>query len=195
LRRLGIVRAWPVAADAAEAWNIRLGGAKQLDVVTLAGRTWTDVNSSVLMRLLLERGCAMRILLADPGSEFVKYRDQMQRGGTGLLPEEINQTITVLTQWMNQPHPRPGSLEVRFCKADLPCRIEVVDDTFIFWTPHLPPKRSKDVPAFEVVSRPNEGIGHMLKDYFETLWEFSANDVAVPRTVPGQAQPPAPPGP
>lgn len=67
-----------------------------------------------------------------------------------------------------------GTIEVRHCQGDIPGRVEIVNNSIIFWTPHILPARSSFMPSFEIHDNSStSSISNRLIEYFELLWNES----------------------
>lgn len=183
LKQIGISDFWVQGNDrnGVERWREVRKKAKTLSLVSISAFHYAYGEQNNLKQLLLTEGCRMRILLAKPNSELVARREMFEgEKRIGGITNEIYLTVTLLAGLVEEIKERmTGSIEIRYCKSgDIPARVEIVNDTFVHWTPHILPARAVEIPAFELVSGDETRVPTLLIAYFEMLWLDSEQEVA-----------------
>lgn len=182
LKAIGIIDLWAKDSESLERRRDLLKGAKTLAVASVSAYTWIYANTDLLRSLLLEKDCHMRILLATPESDFVALREEREgEHRRKAISAEINSSVGLLKELVLQEastqrstrKKMAGTLEIRFCRSDIPARVEIVNDTIIHWTPHILPARTSHMPAFEVQNSADPSASKLLLEFFEMLWKES----------------------
>lgn len=183
LKQIGITDLWVQGNDknGVEKWREVRKRAKKLSLISISAFHYAYGEKSNLKNLLLAEGCHIRILVAKPDSELVARREALEgKHRIGGITKEIHLTVGLFIDLVEEIKERmTGSIEIRFCKyGDIPARVEIVNDTFVHWTPHILPARAVEIPAFELVSGNGTLVPTLLIGYFEAFWRESEQEVA-----------------
>lgn len=182
---LGIENIWPEDRASMEKRRENMQYASSLSIITVSAFTWTKSNSDLIEKLLLERGCTVKLLLATPQSEFVRLREQREgEYRKDAISNEIEETIrlfrnitnTVVTS-SHEVEKRYGMLEIRLCEGDMPARVEIINDSSFHYTPFILPAKSMNMPAFNVEGDRSRILAGLLKQYFNKLWDESNGNI------------------
>lgn len=187
LQDIGITDLWQAGGQSIDRWRaLRSNARRTLDVMTISGVKWVE-GEELVLRELLKRGCRIQVLLAQPNSQFVQLRERREsqaRFKSQGISKEIEVTAGLLEEIAESADARSrGSLEIRYCQSDIPCRLEIIDRSIIHWTPHILPARAQFMPAFELnvntVSAGHDQIAQnstpeLLLAFFDLLWDESA---------------------
>jgi hypothetical protein len=156
----------PNTAPFAEAQDICI---LAFSAVGLLGRIRDELTSA------LQRGAKLRVILADPESVLVgpSLKLTFQSEERSELIRDIVQAEGLLHQIangaaMDPPQAQgPGTIALGHFQTEFRCFLAIRDRSWGWFTPHLPPKLSRETPSFELIR------GRMLDDcinYFEALW-------------------------
>lgn len=186
LKALGISEIWAEGRQSMDRRRDLFKRAKTLAAVSVSEYTWIYATTDILRNLLLEKGCHMRLLLATPDSDFVVLREKREgESRRNAISAEINATIGLFKDMVQEVDIARsnrakgiGTLEIRFCQADIPGKIIIVNESVIHWIPPILPARSSHMPAFEVQASTESSASRLLLRCFETLWNESADAVA-----------------
>ena len=178
---LGIRRMWRSGEESVKRWRELRSRARRLYVLTVSGYIWTYHNKDLFADIIGKNRGHMRIILAHPESSFVHQR-QMREGPSRAklkaIENEIALTLQIFEEIIGKVEREygtsgVGSVEIRFLKGDFPCRLEIVDEKIIHWTPHIIHERTIFTPVFEVDVIDSNSLGKTLLDMFSRLWKES----------------------
>lgn len=110
-------------------------------------------------------GCQIRILLAEPNAEFVKKRNEEEKG-EGSIESRVRTSLTRLNPVLDV-----NNIEIRLHDTPLYCSIYRFDSE-MFVTPHLYGIRGAAAPllCFKEIDR---GIFSKYEMHFQEIWKIA----------------------
>ena len=153
----------------AEAQNIR--------IIATSGLIFFREYKSEIVKALRENRAAIWVLIAKPDSEFVAEVGNMEGGTRAIeMPQEIGQVEGLLHEYLCEAAKTKevarelGEISLGYFNTQMRNPMILCDDSWGWLTLSLPPKRSTEVPAFEL-----EKAAHgLLKDcvvHFDEIWK------------------------
>lgn len=119
-------------------------------------------------------GAIVRILVADPESEHVRYRDREE--GTPLtLGVRIHTTLDAIKPLLSQEN-----FELRYQDVPLYNSVFRFDDDMLM-TPHLYATNGSQAPMLHLRRLGPEGLFDRFLSHFDGIWDDSRPHLAVPR--------------
>jgi hypothetical protein len=176
VHQLGLTAVYPNGGDTAI--FLRLESAKSLDLMYNTGKMLTYAHQQKL-RLALQRGCHIRVLMSDSGSDFW----ELENLTTGLCPggdvrselRDVERNLEGLINDLKNANPplKGGSMEIRAYSCVPPCSLLIIDNESIRYTPYLPYMHSGEVPAFDIVRRGSPALFDQYQRAYSRVWERS----------------------
>lgn len=171
-----VVAVWSHRADVpkAEWWAVLAAAELQIDLLGYAMQFLPEDHSR-LEHLLTEkanRGCRVRIALADPDSPYVADRDA-EEGLGGTLAARIKTTVGHFKRLFVV-----DGIDLRLHETRMYNSVFRGDDQ-MFFTPHLYGLQGYRAPLLHVRRLTDDGLFDGLAAHFERVWL-----VATPRDVP-----------
>jgi len=127
---------------------------------------------------VIERGCTVRLLIADPNNIIWKS-DQIRNGlcpGTDV-PQEIREVLAHFKYLFEELREHPavdgGSIEVRQYSCAPTGSILIVDGSIARHTPYLPYSHSTEVPMYDVIKQRTPGLFDKYQAAFNRVWKCS----------------------
>jgi len=127
-------------------------------------------HCSSQIRLALENGAVVRVILASPGSQFVSEVREMQRYNGNIdndIDSEIQQVKSTLD--LLKKETKKGQIYYGNFNTQFRANIMIIDDKIGYFTIVLPPKLSFESTSFDLIE------GDLLKDcnlHFDTLFKI-----------------------
>ena len=143
--------------------NIKLLG------ITLNYYFFPDSEEWTRLTSLVENGCTLQILILNPNSPHVSYRESDENNKD--LKGQIIHLFNLEKQFIeNIKDDFKSNVEIRFYDTYPTCAMTIIDDNMIRVTPYLYKKRGRICPTLEFM-RNKEGIFDAYLDHFNDLWK------------------------
>ena len=170
-----LIDAFPYRADVDPAhwWSMITGARQQID---LLGFTlyFLPQQHPRLIEVLTEKaesGCHIRLVLADPDSQYVLLRDQEEQDPITLVAR-IETSLRAL-----RPLVEAGAADLRFQDAPLYSSVFRFDDQ-MFVTPHLFATPGNRAPLLHLRRLGPNGLFSRFAAHFEAIWATAATELA-----------------
>lgn len=170
-----VVEAFPYRADVDPAhwWSMITGARQQID---LLGFTlyFLPQQHPRLIEVLTKKaatGCHIRLVLADPESQYVRLRDMEEQDPITLVAR-IETSLRAL-----QPLVETGAADLRFQDAPLYSSIFRFDDE-MFVTPHLYATPGNRAPLLHLRRLGPNGLFSRFAAHFEAIWATTTSQPA-----------------
>lgn len=151
--------------------NIKLLG------ITLNYYFFPDSEEWTRLTSLVENGCKLQILILNPGSPHVAYRESDEKNKD--LKGQIIHLFNLEKQFIdNIKDDFRSNVEIRFYDTYPTCAMTIIDDNMIRVTPYLYNKRGRSCPTLEFM-RNEEGIFDAYLDHFNDLWKKAEKKIPV----------------
>jgi len=151
--------------------NIKLLG------ITLNYYFFPDSEAWGRLTSLVENGCTLQILILNPDSPHVAYRESDEKNKD--LKGQIIHLFNLEKQFIdNIKDDFKSNVEIRFYDTYPTCAITIIDDNMIRVTPYLYNKRGRVCPTLEFM-RNEEGIFDAYLDHFNDLWKKAEKKIPV----------------
>lgn len=165
-----VVTVWAHRADAPKAqwWAMLSAAETSIDLLGYAMQFLPEDHSR-LDRLLIEKaaaGCRIRIVLADPDSQYVLERDD-EEGLGGTLPDRIRTTLDHF-----EPLRGVEGIDLRFHETRMYNSVFRGDDE-MFVTPHLYALRGYRAPLLCLRRATDDGVFDGFLAHFKRIWNVS----------------------
>jgi len=145
--------------------NIKLLG------ITLNYYFYPDSEEWTRLTSLVENGCTLQILILDPESSHVSYRESDEKNTD--LKGQIMYLYNLEKQFIdNLKEDFKSRVEIRFYDTYPTCAMTIIDDRLIRVTPYLFNKRGRACPTLEFTINDNGIFGAYL-DHFNDIWKKS----------------------
>jgi len=147
--------------------NIKLLG------VTLNYYFYPDSDEWTRLKSLVEGGCTLHILILDPNSPHVAYRERDENNEK--LKDQINHLYNLEKEFIeNIKDEFKPNVEIRFYDTYPTCAMTIIDETLMRVTPYLYNKRRRACPTMEFM-RSKDGIFESYLEHFNDLWKKAEN--------------------
>jgi len=151
--------------------NIKLLG------ITLNYYFFPDSEEWTRLTSLVENGCTLQILILNPNSPHVAYRESDENNKD--LKGQIIHLFNLEKQFIeNIKDDFKSNVEIRFYDTYPTCAMTIIDDNMIRVTPYLYNKRGRSCPTLEFM-RNEEGIFDAYLDHFNDLWKKAEKKIPV----------------
>jgi hypothetical protein len=183
VQEMGLAALHPHIGD--ESIFNRFEHAHSIDMMYNTAKNTTYRYLSIIKRAILEQGCAVRILVADPSNPAFQIKPVFDGlcPGTNIV-NEINDVVQRITLMVDDlrgrtPPPTAGSIEIRFFSCLPTGSIVIVDNELARYTPYMPYAHSSDVPSFDASGMRRGKLFQSYRDAFDRVWEKSAPVMAI----------------
>jgi len=147
--------------------NIKLLG------VTLNYYFYPDSDEWTRLKSLVENGCTLQILILDPNSPHVAYRERDENNEN--LKGQINRLYNLEKEFIaNIKDEFKPNVEIRFYDTYPTCAMTIIDGTMMRVTLYLFNKRRRACPTLEFMNS-KEGIFDSYVEHFNDLWKKAEN--------------------
>ena len=147
--------------------NIKLLG------VTLNYYFYPDSDEWTRLKSLVEGGCTLHILILDPNSPHVAYRERDENNEK--LKDQINHLYNLEKEFIaNIKDEFKPNVEIRFYDTYPTCAMTIIDENLMRVTPYLYNKRRRACPTMEFM-RSKDGIFESYLEHFNDLWKKAEN--------------------
>jgi len=147
--------------------NIKLLG------VTLNYYFYPDSDEWTRLKSLVEGGCTLQILILDPNSPQVAYRERDENNEK--LKDQINHLYNLEKEFIaNVKDEFKPNVEIRFYNTYPTCAMTLIDENLMRVTPYLFNKRRRACPTMEFM-RSKDGIFESYLEHFNDLWKKAEN--------------------
>ena len=147
--------------------NIKLLG------VTLNYYFYPDSDEWTRLKSLVEGGCTLHILILDPNSPHVEYRERDENNEK--LKDQINHLYNLEKEFIaNIKDEFKPNVEIRFYDTYPTCAMTIIDENLMRVTPYLYNKRRRACPTMEFM-RSKDGIFESYLEHFNDLWKKAEN--------------------
>lgn len=147
--------------------NIKLLG------VTLNYYFYPDSDEWTRLKSLVEGGCTLQILILDPNSPHVAYRERDENNEK--LKDQINHLYNLEKEFIaNIKDEFKPNVEIRFYDNYPTCAMTIIDEKLMRVTLYLYNKRRRACPTMEFM-RSKDGIFESYLEHFNDLWKKAEN--------------------
>ena len=147
--------------------NIKLLG------VTLNYYFYPDSDEWTRLKSLVENGCTLQILILDPNSPHVAYRERDENNEK--LKDQINHLYDLEKEFIaNIKDEFKPNVEIRFYDTYPTCAMTIIDENLMRVTLYLFNKRRRACPTMEFM-RSKDGIFESYLEHFNDLWKKAEN--------------------
>jgi hypothetical protein len=147
--------------------NIKLLG------VTLNYYFYPDSDEWTRLKSLVEGGCTLQILILDPNSPHVAYRERDENNEK--LKDQINHLYNLEKEFIaNIEDEFKQNVEIRFYDTYPTCAMTIIDENLMRVTLYLYNKRRRACPTMEFM-RSKDGIFESYLEHFNDLWKKAEN--------------------
>ncbi|MCX9085842.1 MAG: DUF5919 domain-containing protein [Candidatus Methanoperedens sp.] len=147
--------------------NIKLLG------VTLNYYFYPDSDEWTRLKSLVESGCTLQILILDPDSPHVEYRQRDEHNEK--LRDQINHLYDLEKEFIeNIKDEFKPNVEIRFYDTYPTCAMTIIDEKLMRVTPYLYNRRRRACPTMEFMYS-KEGIFDAYREHFNDLWKKAKN--------------------
>jgi hypothetical protein len=145
--------------------NIKLLG------ITLSYYFYPDAEEWAQLCTLVEKGCTLQILILDPDSGQVSYREKDENNSD--LKGQIIQLIHLEKLFINNlKEEYRSNVEIRFYDTYPSFAMTIIDDNILRVTPYLFNRKGRSCPTIEFVWK-EKGIFDAYLNHFNDLWNKS----------------------
>jgi len=147
--------------------NIKLLG------VTLNYYFYPDSNEWTRLKSLVEEGCTLQILILNPDSPHVAYRERDEKNEN--LKYQIIHLYNLEKEFItNIKDEYKQNVEIRFYDNYPTCAMTIIDENLMRVTPYLYNKRRRACPTMEFM-RNTEGIFESYLEHYNDMWKKAEN--------------------
>jgi hypothetical protein len=147
--------------------NIKLLG------VTLNYYFYPDSDEWTRLKSLVEGGCTLQILILDPNSPHVAFRERDENNEN--LKGQINHLYNLEKEFIaNIKDEFKPNVEIRFYDTYPTCAMTIIDENLMRVTLYLFNKRRRACPTMEFM-RSKDGIFESYLEHFNDLWKKAEN--------------------
>jgi len=147
--------------------NIKLLG------VTLNYYFYPDSIEWTRLKSLVEGGCTLQILILNPDSPHVEYRERDENNEN--LKGQIIHLYNLEKEFiLNIKDEFKQNVEIRFYDNYPTCAMTIIDEKLMRVTPYLYNKRRKACPTMEFICN-KEGIFESYLEHFNDVWRKAEN--------------------
>lgn len=147
--------------------NIKLLG------VTLNYYFYPDSDEWTRLKSLVEGGCTLQILILNPNSSHVAYRERDENNEK--LKEQINHLYNLEKEFIaNIKDEFKPNVEIRFYDTYPTCAMTIIDENLMRVTLYLFNKRRRACPTMEFM-RTKDGIFDSYLEHFNDMWKKAEN--------------------
>ncbi len=170
VRKSGLVNVYQKGGSS-EILNLATKNIKLLGI-TLTYYFYPDSEEWARLTTLVESGCTLQILMLNPDSPLVSYRERDENNKD--LKGQIIYFYKIEKQFIdNIKENFRSNVEIRFYDTYPTCAMTVIDDDLIRVTPYLFNKKGRSCPTLEF-KRNEAGIFGAYLDHFNDLWKKSS---------------------
>jgi hypothetical protein len=136
--------------------------------LTFAGYTnyflWLEIpNLRSVLRRKAERGCSVRFLIGDPGSEVTRRREEVEQ-----VPLTVSTRIRITLDELSKLSGAPN-VEVRYGDEHIAMSVFLFDDQMLV-TPHLAHLVGHDSPLLHLQRHQEDGLYDRFAFHVNELW-------------------------
>ena len=147
--------------------NIKLLG------VTLNYYFYPDSDEWTRLKSLVEGGCTLQILILDPNSPHVAYREKDENNED--LRGQINRLYNLEKEFIaNLKDEFKTNVEIRFYDTYPTCAMTIIDENLMRVTLYLFNKSRRACPTMEFM-RSKDGIFESYLEHFNDMWKKAEN--------------------
>lgn len=147
--------------------NIKLLG------VTLNYYFYPDSNEWTRLKSLVEEGCTLQILILNPDSPHVAYRERDEKNEN--LKGQIIRLYNLEKEFIaNIKDEFKQNVEIRFYDNYPTCAMTIIDEKLMRITPYLYNKRRRACPTMEFMCN-KEGIFESYLEHYNDMWKKAEN--------------------
>ena len=177
----GLVAVYTNQAECIARVTSLLETAKNVNILNVRGLGLFALSDSIMRSVLVRRRTqvAVRVLVLDPTSPFVKVRATEVGGDSGLLRNGIQLGMSVIEEM------RTSGLNIALrCYSRQPVwRFLMIDDR-IFMSAFVPSIEGHEFPVVECIYTGARSLYAILSRQFEEIWKSAGDQVSTEQTKP-----------
>lgn len=159
--------------------NLSRADIKSVKILANSAKTYLIHYAAEAWPALLEsREVKIQILIAQEGTSFVEEAARMESINTHR-DDPISPAIAEVKHFLAEKarkSNRRDFIEIRQFHTQIRANLIIIDDTWCWYTPHLPPVSPMNSFVFELTEteeRVGKNLFRACNDYFQVIWEQS----------------------
>ena len=149
---------------------------KSISIFAISSLNLISGHKSQLVAALANNQAWIRVLLATPGSEFVKDVEAIESvTRADQISRQIDEVDALLREYraeamqLTPPNQVIGKLELGYFQTHLRSSVILFDNSWGWLTLNLPPKRANDSVSLELIEVQN-GLLSDVTSHFDAIW-------------------------
>lgn len=176
LKRLGIYKIHPTSRN--EIAIHRMASARNIRIMAVSANTLIKNSRNEIINALREQRALIRVLLADPDSQFVSDVEETESPHrVGQIGPEIRNVERLLLEYLEEASSgrrveEVGKIKIGYYTTHLRSSLILCDETWGWLTLNLPPKRAVQSVSLEL-SQVGNGLLEDCIKHFDRCWEIA----------------------
>lgn len=173
----GLVNVYTPGKGGSEILNFAIKNVKMLGITINTYFTPVHGPEYKQLQYLVEQGCKLQILMLNPNSQLVKFREIDEKNKN--LKGKIQASFEEKKEFIEEIEEKYRSnVEIRFYDTYPIYAMIIIDDSRIRLAPYLYNRKGQDCPAFEYV-RTDGGPFDAYLEHFNNLWKSGTPAVII----------------
>jgi hypothetical protein len=150
----------------------KIASSKEIRIMAVSANVLITNMKNEIIEALHEQRALIRVLLAEPHSEFVLDIEEVEsETRSGHISPEIERVKSLLQEYAKEVGKYSGNIQLAYYSTQLRFSIILCDNNWGWVTLNIPPKRAVQSISFEIYAK-EAGLFSDFAKHFDKVWHI-----------------------